>query len=224
MPRESKAARSERARAVVEALFAAHPDAHCALEYEDPFQLLCATILSAQCTDKMVNTVTPALFERFPDPAALAGAEEAELHELIRSTGFYKNKSKSLMGMARAVVERHDGRIPDRLGDLVKLPGVGRKTANVILGNAFGVPGLVVDTHVGRIAARLGLTKQTDAVKIEKELMPLVPEKDWTQFSHAMIFHGRRVCDARKPKCEECTLRPLCPYKPTAAKRRSESK
>ena len=223
MGRESKAARSQRALEIVEALFAAHPDAHCALDYDDPFQLLCATILSAQCTDKMVNTVTPALFARFPSPEDLARADEAELHELIRSTGFYKNKSKSLVGMARAVMERHEGRIPDHLEDLVKLPGVGRKTANVILGNAFGVPGLVVDTHVGRIAARLGLTKESDAVKIERELMPLVPKESWTQFSHAMIFHGRRICDARKPKCDECTLRPMCPYKAASKKRKVES-
>jgi endonuclease-3 len=220
MPRETKAARSQRALKIVDALFAAHPDAHCALDYDDPFQLLCATILSAQCTDKMVNTVTPALFERFGTPDLLARAEATELHELIRSTGFYRNKSKSLVGMARAVVERHAGQIPDRLEELVKLPGVGRKTANVILGNAFGVPGLVVDTHVGRIAVRLGLTKESDAVKVERELMPLVPQESWTQFSHTMIFHGRRICDARKPKCDECTLRSLCPYKPAPSKRK----
>jgi endonuclease-3 len=216
MPRESKTARSARALEIVKQLFEAHPDAHCALDYSNAFELLCATILSAQCTDKMVNTVTPALFARFPTAIGLADARDGELHELIRSTGFYKNKSKSLKGMASVVVSRHDGKIPRTLEELVKLPGVGRKTANVILGNAFSVPGLVVDTHVGRIAGRLGLIEHTDAVRVEKELMELVRRDDWTQFSHAMIFHGRRVCDARKPKCDECTLRPLCPYKPAA--------
>ncbi len=217
MPRESKAAREGRARQIVEALFQAHPDARCALDYGSAFELLCATILSAQCTDKMVNMVTPALFARYPDAVRLSEADDEDLQAIIRSTGFYKNKTKSLIGMARAVVADHGGEIPPRLEDLVKLPGVGRKTANVILGNAFAVPGLVVDTHVGRIASRLGLTKQTDAVKVEKELMELVPRDDWTQFSHAMIFHGRRVCDARKPHCDACTLRALCPY-PSSAK------
>jgi endonuclease-3 len=220
MPRETKTDRAARAVQIVERLFAAHPDADCALDYADAFQLLCATILSAQCTDKMVNTVTPALFRRFPTPADLARAEDSELHELIRSTGFYKNKTKSLRGMAAAVTQRHDGEIPATLAELVKLPGVGRKTANVILGNAFEIPGLVVDTHVGRIARRLGLTKLSDAVKVEKELAALVKRENWTQFSHAMIFHGRRVCIARNPKCEECTLRSLCPYKPLAKVRK----
>lgn len=222
MPRETKTDRAARAVQIVDRLFAAHPDAHCALDYADAFQLLCATILSAQCTDKMVNTVTPALFRRYPTPADLARAEDSELHELIRSTGFYKNKTKSLRGMAAAVTERHDGEIPATLAELVKLPGVGRKTANVILGNAFGIPGLVVDTHVGRIARRLGLTKLNDAVKVEKELAALVKRENWTQFSHAMIFHGRRVCIARNPKCEECTLRSLCPYKPPAKVRKPQ--
>jgi endonuclease-3 len=224
MPRETKADRAARAAQIVDRLFTAHPDAHCALDYADAFQLLCATILSAQCTDKMVNTVTPALFRRYPTPADLARAEDSELHELIRSTGFYKNKAKSLQGMADAVIEHHAGEIPATLAELIKLPGVGRKTANVILGNAFEIPGLVVDTHVGRIARRLGLTQQTDAVKVEQELMALVERDSWTQFSHAMIFHGRRVCVARNPKCDECTLRLLCPYGPPAKSREPRRK
>lgn len=224
MPRETKADRAARALQIVERLFAAHPDAHCALDYADAFQLLCATILSAQCTDKMVNTVTPALFRRYPTPRDLAQAEDTELQELIRSTGFYKNKAKSLQGMARAVIECHAGEIPATLAALVKLPGVGRKTANVILGNAFEIPGLVVDTHVGRIARRLGLTKQTDAVKVEQELMVLVEREHWTQFSHAMIFHGRRVCVARNPKCDECTVRSLCRYEVPARTRKTAAR
>jgi endonuclease-3 len=211
MPRESQAARARRARAIVKGLFAAHPDARCALHHHDAFELLCATILSAQCTDKMVNSVTPDLFARYPDAATLAQARLPDVERLIRPTGFYKNKARALLGMARAIVERHGGRVPDELDALVALPGVGRKTANVILGNAFGVPGLVVDTHVGRIARRLGLTSQTDPVKVEHDLMELVPRRSWTRFSHAMIFHGRRVCGARRPDCDACTIASLCP-------------
>lgn len=217
MPRESRSGQRrqpeqrERATELVRRLFAAHPDAHCELDHDSAYQLLCATILSAQCTDKRVNTVTPELFRRWPDARALSRAAIADIEDVIRSTGFYHNKAKSLSGMAGAVVEHHDGCIPDRLDELVKLPGVGRKTANVILGNAFGVAGLVVDTHVGRIARRLGLTREKDAVKIEQELMDLLPPEHWTPLSHAMIFHGRRVCAARKPDCQACTLRDLCP-------------
>jgi len=223
MPRESRSGQSkqskqskqsaqrERATELMRRLFAAHPDAHCELDHDGPYQLLCATILSAQCTDRRVNMVTPELFRRWPDAPALSRAKVADIEDVIRSTGFYRNKAKSLSGMARAVVEHHDGRIPDQLDELVKLPGVGRKTANVILGNTFGVPGLVVDTHVGRIARHLGLTREKDAVKIERELMDLLPPEHWTQLSHALIFHGRRVCAARKPDCEACTLRDLCP-------------
>jgi len=212
MPRESKQEKTARSRTIVRKLFAAHPDAHCALHHRGAYQLLCATILSAQCTDKMVNTVTPALFERYPDAAALADAVPDELEEVIRSTGFYRSKARSLVGMAGAVVERHRGQIPKTMDELVKLPGVGRKTANVILGNAFDTPGLVVDTHVGRIALRLGLTSETDPVKVEQALCELIEPKDWTQFSHAMIFHGRRICLARNPKCDQCTLSELCPF------------
>ncbi|MBI1809393.1 MAG: hypothetical protein HYR75_05790 [Gemmatimonadetes bacterium] len=164
------------------------------------------------CTDKRVNMVTPALFARYADAAALAAADLAELEEIIRSTGFYRNKAKSILGMARALVERHGGDVPRTMDELVRLPGVGRKTANVILGNAFGInDGIVVDTHVGRLANRFGLTRETDAVKVEQALLPLFPRQSWTMLSHVMIWHGRRVCDARKPKCGECPLRDICP-------------
>ncbi len=212
MPRESKQARGLRAKRILKALFEAHPDAHCALHYTNPYELLCATLLSAQCTDKVVNTVTPALFKRFPDAVRLAQARPTELERLIRPTGFYKNKTKSLIGMGRAVRDEHGGQIPKTMEELVKLPGVGRKTANVILGNAFDTPGLVVDTHVARLSNRMGLTQQEDPVRIEHDLMQLIPQQHWTQFSHAMIFHGRRICSARNPACESCPVFPDCPF------------
>lgn len=212
MPRESKQARNYRAQRILKTLFETHPDAHCALHYSNPYELLCATILSAQCTDKVVNTVTPTLFKRYPDAAHLAKARPAELERMIRPTGFFKNKTKSLIGMACAVSEKHAGRIPGTLAELVKLPGAGRKTANVVLGNAFDTPGMVVDTHVARLAQRMRLTQQKDPVKIEHELMELLPKEHWTQFSHAMIFHGRRICDARNPACEACPVFPDCPF------------
>lgn len=190
----------------------AHPDAHCELDHETPLQLLVATILSAQCTDKRVNMVTPLLFKTFPTAQALADAPQEKLEELIKSTGFFRNKAKSLIGLGKALVERHNGEVPGLMESLVKLPGVGRKTANVILGNAFKKnEGVVVDTHVGRLSLRLGLTKQTDPVKVEQELMPLFPREDWALLAHVLIFHGRRVCDARSPKCEICTLNDICP-------------
>jgi endonuclease-3 len=190
----------------------AHPDAHCELDHETPLQLLMATILSAQCTDKRVNMVTPLLFERFPTAQALADAQQAELEEIIKSTGFFRNKSKSLIGLGKALVERHGGAVPDSMESLVKLPGVGRKTANVILGNAFRKnEGVVVDTHVGRLSLRLGLTRETDPVKVERELMPLIPREDWTMLAHVLVFHGRRICYARTPKCEICVLSEICP-------------
>ena len=190
----------------------AHPDAHCELDYETPLQLVMATILSAQCTDKRVNMVTPTLFERFPTAQALADAQQEELEEIIKSTGFFRNKSKSLIGLGKALVERHGGAVPDSMESLVKLPGVGRKTANVILGNAFGKnEGVVVDTHVGRLSLRLGLTRETDPVKVERELMPLIPREDWTMLAHVLVFHGRRICYARTPKCEICVLSEICP-------------
>jgi endonuclease-3 len=197
---------------VYERLVTNYPDAHCALDFKTPFQLLIATILSAQCTDKRVNMVTPAVFKRFPTPAALAAAPPEELEEMIKSTGFFRNKAKSLIGMASAIDERHGGKVPDEMDTLVKLPGVGRKTANVILGNAFDKnDGVVVDTHVTRLSQRLGLTKQSDAVKIEQDLMKLFPRERWTMLSHLLIEHGRQICEARRPKCEECFLSDICP-------------
>ena len=190
----------------------AHPDAHCELDHETPLQLLMATILSAQCTDKRVNMVTPTLFQRFPTAQALADAQQEELEEIIRSTGFFRNKAKSLIGLGKALVERHGGAVPDSMETLVKLPGVGRKTANVILGNVFRKnEGVVVDTHVGRLSLRLGLTRETDPVKVEQELMPLIPREDWTMLAHVLVFHGRRICYARTPKCEICVLSEICP-------------
>ena len=212
VPKETKAALAKRAARVVRGILAAHPDAHCELRHRTPYELLAATILSAQCTDERVNSVTPALFVRYPTAAKLANATADELEKLIRPTGFYRNKARSLVGMARAVVERHRGQIPQTLDELTALPGVGRKTANVILGNAFGVPGFVVDTHVGRISRRLGLTRNEDPEKVEQDLMALVPRRQWTRLSHALIFHGRRICGARKARCEECTVRPDCPH------------
>lgn len=183
----------------------------CELDHESPYQLLVATILSAQSTDKMINSVTPELFARYPDAEALAGADPVELQEMIRSTGFFNAKSRSLMGMAQAVVERHGGEIPDRMADLVKLPGVGRKTANVVLSVAFGKPGLPVDTHVLRLSRRLGLTTEEDPVKVERELGPMVPAAERGLLSCRLILHGRRVCVARKPRCEDCVLADFCP-------------
>jgi len=190
----------------------AYPDAHTELDHETPLQLLIATILSAQCTDKRVNMVTPHLFKTYPTAQSLADARQEDLEEIIKSTGFFRNKSKSLIALGKALVERHNGEVPDTMDALVKLPGVGRKTANVILGNAFGKnEGIVVDTHVGRLSLRLGLTKETDPIKVEQDLMPLFPQKDWAMLAHVLIFHGRRVCDARVPKCEICVLSDICP-------------
>jgi endonuclease-3 len=193
-------------------LKAAHPDAHVELDYETPLQLLIATILSAQCTDKRVNMVTPVVFKTFPTAQSLADANPEELQEMIRSTGFFRNKTKSLNALGKALVERHNGEVPDTMDALVKLPGVGRKTANVILGNAFGKnEGIVVDTHVARLSARLGLTRETDPVKIEQDLMKLFPRDEWTMLAHVLIFHGRRVCFAKSPRCASCTLNDICP-------------
>lgn len=207
-----KAALGEHAATLLARLLEQYPDAHCALDFRNPYELLCATILSAQCTDKRVNMVTPSLFARYPDAAALAKANPEELEELIRSTGFYRSKAKSLIGMAQALVERHGGNVPDDMEALVVLPGVGRKTANVVLGDAFEKSeGIVVDTHVTRLTNRLGLTNQSDPVKIEQALMPLFPRERWTKISHLLIEHGRQVCGARKPHCGECILADLCP-------------
>lgn len=201
-----------RVAAILAVLDRLYPAAECALHFDGPFQLLAATILSAQCTDEQVNKVTPALFARYPDAAALALANPAELEEIIRPTGFFRNKAKSLLGMARGLVERHAGQVPADLDQLVKLPGVGRKTANVVLGNAFGIPGITVDTHLGRVARRLGLSDQEDPVKVELALMEIIPRQRWTLFSHQMIWHGRRLCQARKPLCGQCDLLPHCPH------------
>ena len=212
MARESRRARKERAERIYEILESEYPDAHCALVHRNPFQLLAATILSAQCTDERVNMVTPELFARFPDARALAGADQGEVEEIIRSTGFFRSKARNLIGMADAVVERHGGEIPRDMEALVALPGVGRKTANVVLGNAFGInDGVVVDTHVKRLAGRMGLTSQKTPEKIEPELMRLFDRERWTMLSHLLIFHGRQVCNARKPACNECALAHLCP-------------
>jgi endonuclease-3 len=188
------------------------PDAVVELDHANAYQLLVATILAAQSTDKLINTVTPALFARYPGPAALARADQAELEAMIFSTGFYRMKAKHLIGMAQQIVERHGGKVPETMDALVELPGVARKTANVVLGSALGKnEGIVVDTHVARVAARLGLTAHTEPVKIEHDLMQLVPRDQWSIFAHRLIWHGRRVCFARQPDCDHCVLAPLCP-------------
>jgi len=188
-----------------------YPDAHCELDFRNPFELLTATILSAQTTDVRVNLVTPALFARFPTAADLAAAEPAEVEELIRSTGFYNNKTKSIIGMATALVDRFGGEVPGRMADLTSLPGVGRKTANVVRSVALGLPGLPVDTHVGRLSRLLGLTQETDPVKVEHELGSMIPAGERGVFSLRLILHGRRVCIARRPRCDECVLNDFCP-------------
>lgn len=206
--------RSKRARAleIQRRLAVAYPDAHCELDHRNAFELAVATILSAQCTDKRVNLVTPELFRRWPSAERLARATRPQIEKVIQSTGFFRNKAKSLAGLAKALIERHGGGVPSEMGELVALPGIGRKTANVILGNAFGKnEGVVVDTHVQRLASRFGLTKETDPVKVERALMPLFPRESWAMLSHLMIFHGRRVCLARKPRCGECALADICP-------------
>lgn len=200
-----------RARKIARELASLYPDAHCALHYQNPLQLLIATILSAQCTDVRVNLVTPALFQRYPDAAAFAAADPSELERLIQSTGFFRNKARNIIGCCKKIVEDHGGEVPGTMEELVPLPGIGRKTANVILGNAFDVPGITVDTHVGRLSRRLGLTVQEDPVKVELDLQELIPEQEWTMVSHRLIFHGRQICHARRPNCEGCTLARLCP-------------
>ena len=210
--RETDDERKARARRLVRGLRRLYPDSDCALQHSDPLQLLAATILSAQCTDERVNQVTPALFERYRNAGDFAGADPDELARMIRPTGFFRNKTRSLIGLGRALVERHEGKVPDRMEELVELPGVGRKTANVLLGTWFGQPAIAVDTHVTRLSGRLDLTRHKDAVKIERDLQSILPTKDWTFGSHALIWHGRRVCKARKPACEACGLRRDCPF------------
>lgn len=200
------------AREVERRLAAAYPDAHCELDHRNAFELTVATVLSAQCTDKRVNLVTPELFRRWPTPAALAAAPVAEIEDVIRSTGFFRAKARSLSGLANALVERHGGEVPRTMEELTQLPGIGRKTANVVLGNAFGLnEGIVVDTHVARLSRRFGLTREDDPVRIERALQPLFAREGWARLSHLMIFHGRRTCDARKPRCDDCVLADICP-------------
>ncbi len=214
MPKIAKslAARKTAARQIADRLAEFYADAECALHHRNPYELIVATILSAQCTDARVNIVTPALFQRYPHAAALAKAEQADVEKLVQTTGFFRAKAANLIGMAKAVVQDHDGEIPPSLDELVKLPGVGRKTANVVMGVAFGTAsGVVVDTHVKRITSLLGLTKATQPEKVEADLMELLPESEWVNFSHRLIHHGRRICIARRPKCPECPLLDLCP-------------
>ncbi|WP_145027516.1 endonuclease III [Caulifigura coniformis] len=211
-PRESQAARATRTLNVAGVLADTYANATCALRHNSAFQLLAATILSAQCTDERVNMVTPELFREYPTPQALAEARQEDVERIVQSTGFFRAKANSLRGMAQGLVERFDGKVPRSLEDLVTLPGVGRKTANVVLGTVYGIAsGVVVDTHVTRITNLLALTTHRDAVKIELDLMKLLPETEWVDFSHRLIHHGRKICIARRPKCTECPLLPLCP-------------
>jgi endonuclease-3 len=211
-PRESQAARTARAKKIAGVLAETYTNAVCALHHKSAFQLLAATILSAQCTDERVNMVTPELFKKYPTPQDLAAAKQEDVEKIVQSTGFFRAKATSLRGMAQGLVERFDGKVPKALEDLVTLPGVGRKTANVVLGTVYGIAsGVVVDTHVTRITNLLALTTHKDAVKIEQDLMKLLPEEEWVNFSHRLIHHGRRICIARRPKCTECPLLPLCP-------------
>ena len=206
------ASAKQRAPEIYARLSAEYPDAKCALDHRNPYELLVATILSAQCTDKRVNMVTPALFARYPDPDAMSRARPDELEEMIKSTGFFRNKTKSLLGMSTAVTEQYGGTVPATMEQLVKLPGVGRKTANVVLGNAFDLnEGVVVDTHVGRLSNRLAFSRESDPVKIEQDLIALFPREQWTMLAHLLISHGREICDARRPLCEKCVVNDLCP-------------
>jgi endonuclease III len=208
---ESAVARTRRARRINRVLHEAYPDAHCELDFSTPLELVAATILSAQCTDKRVNQVTPTLFARYRTAEDYASADRAALEELIKPTGFFRAKTNSLIGLGQALCDDFGGEVPSRLTDLVTLPGVGRKTANVVLGNAFGVPGITVDTHFGRLSRRFGWTQETDPVKVEAEVGALFPRKDWTQLSHNVIWHGRRRCHARKPACGACPVAAWCP-------------
>ena len=208
---ETRTALVRRARRMDKILAETYPDAHCELDFTTPLELVVATILSAQCTDRRVNLVTPTVFARYPTAAAYAGAERDELEDLIRSTGFFRNKATSIIGLGQALCDRYDGEVPGRLDDLVTLPGVGRKTANVVLGNAFDVPGITVDTHFGRLVRRFGWTDETDPDKVEAEIGALFARRDWTMLSHHVIWHGRRRCHAKKPACGACPLARSCP-------------
>jgi len=210
--RESKTDRKKRTEQIIKLLKRAHPDAHCALNHSNAFELLIATILSAQCTDERVNIVTADLFRKYRKPEDYLKVPATELQQDIRTTGFFRNKTKSIQGACKVLIEEFGGEVPQTMAELLRLPGAARKTANVVLGVAFGIAeGIVVDTHVSRLSQRLRLTKQKDAGKIERELMELVPHKDWIIFSHLLIFHGRRICKARRPLCEECVVEKLCP-------------
>jgi endonuclease-3 len=212
MPRETSEARAARLKKIIAALDRAYPEAHCELHHADPLQLLIATILSAQCTDKRVNIVTRELFKKYRSAADCANAPLAELERAVKSTGFFRSKAKNIQACCRKIIVRHNGHVPRTMEELTQLDGVGRKTANVVLGNAFGINvGVVVDTHVARLSQRLGLTNQKTPEKIERELMTLVPQKQWTLFSHWLIWHGRRRCDARRPDCLNCEIKSLCP-------------
>ncbi len=216
----TKTANRERAKAVSDRLRQAYPDARCTLDYTTPLELLVGTILAAQCTDERVNMVTKALFKKYPTAQHYLAVPVDELESDIRSCGFYRNKAKSIRRACEALLERFDGEVPGTMEDLLSLDGVGRKTANVILGECFGTPGIVVDTHCTRLAKRLGFTKNSDAVKIERDLMELVDQSEWTMFSHRFVFHGRAICQARAPKCHECVLRDLCPFPDSAEGKR----
>jgi endonuclease-3 len=212
MPRESKQAKQQRTKQIIAGLMAAYPNAHCELDHSNPLELLIATILSAQCTDKRVNLVTPGLFKKYPTAAAYTAAPAAELEQAIKSTGFFRNKTRSIQTACQALLEKHAGKVPQTMEELRELGGVGRKTANVVLGNAFNINcGVVVDTHVARLSGRLGLTREKTPEKIELDLMQLVPQEQWTLFSHLLIWHGRRRCFARNPDCPQCEVRNLCP-------------
>lgn len=208
---ETPLALTRRARRINRALAEIYPDAHCELDFGSAFQLLCSVVLSAQTTDVRVNLTTPALFARYPTADDMAAADPAELEQLIKPTGFYRNKAKSLLGLAVAIRDRFDGEVPHTLEELVTLPGVGRKTANVVLGNAYGVPGITVDTHFGRLSRRFGWTREQDPVKVEFEVGALFPKAEWTMLSHRLIFHGRRICHSRRPACAACPIAALCP-------------
>jgi endonuclease-3 len=219
MARESFAAQKDRAARIVAELGRLYPQAHCALNHSNAFELLIATILSAQCTDIRVNMVTPALFKRYPTPQKMSEADPNDLEKMIQSTGFFRSKAKSILATSADIVAKHAGKVPQTMDELTALRGVGRKTANVVLGNAFQQNiGVVVDTHVSRLSQRLALTKETDPVKIEQDLMKLVPQNQWTNFPHRLIFHGRQICTARRPNCPACPLLPLCPTGPKLIK------
>jgi endonuclease-3 len=209
--RESIAAKKKRASAIYRVLSKSYPDVKCELDFDSPLQLLIATVLSAQCTDKRVNSVTPALFRRYRNVEDFASAKTSELEKIIRSTGFFRAKARSIKGLSQRIVKEYGGEVPDNLADLITLPGVGRKTANVVLGHAFNTPGLTVDTHFGRLVRRFGWSKELDPVKVEFAIMELIPEKEWTNLSQRLIWHGRRVCHSRKPACGACPLDKLCP-------------